>query len=142
MNRDMGERTSIELKGELPELEKLPRIVADIGERYRLRPEIVFHLNLVLEEILSNVMTNGYDDAEEHKIRLGLWVQAGELTLEVEDDGAPFNPLDAAPPDLQTPLEDRRIGGLGIHLVRSLTDRMEYQRKDGRNCLTLKKNVK
>lgn len=71
---------------------------------------------------MSNVISYGYDDREEHKIIVCLLMQQGKLTVEVENDGRPFNPLDAPEPDIEKPLEERTLGGLGIHLVRNVMD--------------------
>ena len=64
-----------------------------------------------------------------------------EVTLEFRDDGRPFDPLAAPPPDLRSPMEHRSTGGLGIHLLRSLVDAAEYVRLGSENVLTLKKRL-
>jgi len=63
------------------------------------------------------------------------------LVIKVEDDGRPFNPLLSPPPDLHRPLEQRRVGGLGLHLVRELTNCIEYDRVDGKNRLVIRKKI-
>jgi anti-sigma regulatory factor (Ser/Thr protein kinase) len=98
-------------------------------------------LNLALEEILTNIISYGYTDNREHEIRVSLSVQPGEVTAEVEDDGRPFNPLEAPEPDTAKSLEEKMIGGLGIHLVRKLTDGLEYQRQEEKNRLVMKKHL-
>jgi anti-sigma regulatory factor (Ser/Thr protein kinase) len=95
----------------------------------------------VLEEVLANVISYGYDDAGEHEIMLRLSCTGEEITAEVEDGGRPFNPLAAAPPDTSKSLEDRPVGGLGIHLVRALMDAVEYSQQQGRNLLVMKKRI-
>lgn len=62
---------------------------------------------------------------------------SGELTIRVDDDGPAFDPLEAPRPDLDGPVEQRRVGGLGIHLLRELADRFDYERTGGRNRVTL-----
>jgi anti-sigma regulatory factor (Ser/Thr protein kinase) len=69
-------------------------------------------------------------------------VQPGEVKAEVEDDGRPFNPLEAAEVDTAKPLEERTIGGLGIHLVRKLMDGLEYQRQEEKNLLIIRKQLR
>lgn len=137
----MGEKISIEFKSELSELGKLAQIVAEFGQRHHLSSQALFHTNLALEEILTNVISYAYDDSKEHQIIVCLLVEQGELTVKVEDDGRPFNPLEVPEPDIQKPLEERPIGGLGIHLVRNLMDRLEYRRHNGRNLLIMRKKV-
>ncbi|MGH7846312.1 MAG: ATP-binding protein, partial [Candidatus Binatia bacterium] len=64
--------------------------------------------------------------------------QAGEVKAEVEDDGQPFNPLEAPEPDTTKPLNERTIGGLGIHFARKLVDGFEYKRQGDRNLMAMK----
>jgi len=92
---------------------------------------------LVIEEVATNVLKYAYDDTAAHGIWLRLHLEPGALSVVIEDDGRAFNPLEAAPPDLDLPLEQREPGGLGIHLVRQLARRIEYQRCEGRNRLTV-----
>jgi len=134
----MKQKKSIQFKNNLSELERLNLILAEFGERYHLPSKVLFNLNLALEEILTNIISYGYDDREEHEIIVRLSLEQGELTVEVEDDGRPFNPLEALEPDLNKPLEERPVGGLGIHLVRKLMDELAYQRQEGRNLLLIK----
>jgi anti-sigma regulatory factor (Ser/Thr protein kinase) len=98
-------------------------------------------LNLALEEILTNIMSHGYVDEREHEIRVSLSLQPGAVRIEVEDDGRPFNPLQAPEVDTTKPLDERMAGGLGIHLVRRLMDGLEYKRERERNRLTMRKNT-
>jgi anti-sigma regulatory factor (Ser/Thr protein kinase) len=64
-----------------------------------------------------------------------------EVVAEVEDDGRPFDPLQAPPPDLSAPLAERRVGGLGLHFVRNLMDQVSYARVGTRNILKMLKNL-
>jgi len=134
----MKQKKSIQFKNNLSELERLNLILAEFGERYHLPSKVLFNLNLALEEILTNIISYGYDNREEHEIIVRLSLEQGELTAEVEDDGRPFNPLEAPEQDLNKPLEERPVGGLGIHLVRKLMDELTYQRQEGRNLLLIK----
>jgi anti-sigma regulatory factor (Ser/Thr protein kinase) len=106
-------------------------------------PESVLHdLNLVVAELLTNIISYGYTDSREHEISVRLSVEPGEMRVDVEDDGQPFNPLQAPEPDTTKPLEDRAVGGLGVHLVRKLTDGLEYRRHEGKNLLVIKKRLR
>lgn len=97
----------------------------------------VYATNLALEEMATNVLKYGYDDTDAHTIDLCLEIHPERIILVLEDDGHEFNPLDAPDPDVTLAIEDRPMGGLGIRLVRQFTQRMEYERRDGRNRLTL-----
>ncbi len=121
-------------------LEELARLTTAIQQFLTARgaPEsVVFAAHLVAEEMVTNIIKYGYDDAGAHRIEVVLTLEPGRLAIRIEDDGHPFNPLDLAPPDITVPLEQRRIGGLGIHLVRRTADAMAYRREDGRNVLTI-----
>lgn len=103
---------------------------------------VVLELLLAAEEVLTNVARYAYDDdGAEHWVRVTLDRAGADLTLRFADDGRPFDPLAEAPPDLTGPVEQRPIGGLGIHLVRSLVDHAQYARVGGENVLTLRRRV-
>ena len=88
-----------------------------------------------LDEILTNVIGYGFEDDAIHLIEIDVECARGEFTIEIIDDGKPFDPLSQPPPDLEADLENREVRGLGIHLVRKLMDRVRYTRRDGRNHL-------
>jgi anti-sigma regulatory factor (Ser/Thr protein kinase) len=103
-------------------------------------------LSLALDEIVSNVIHHGYDhgecaDGHEHLILVGVTVHPEQVEVEIVDDAKCFSPVEAAQPDTEQPLEERRLGGLGIHLVRSLMDGMDYRRQADKNHLNLRKNL-
>jgi len=104
-------------------------------------PAADYLANLAIEELVTNCIKYAYDDAKQHVIEIGLKLSGGELVLTVTDDGRPFNPLEVPEPDTSLPVEDLPIGGLGIHLLRRMSDRMEYARVDRKNQLTLRKSI-
>jgi len=137
----MSEKIAFELKNNLSEIERLSQIVTEFGGLNNLSPKVLFAVNLALEEILTNIISYGYEDNNEHVIVIRLSLKDEELVAEVEDDGRPFNPLEVPKPDISRPLEDRKIGGLGIHLVRNLMDGLEYRRYGGKNISVMKKRA-
>jgi anti-sigma regulatory factor (Ser/Thr protein kinase) len=94
-----------------------------------------YAVRLALEELLTNVVKYAYADGGEH--RIGVRLDLGEpARLTIEDDGEPFDPLaDAPAPVLDGPVEDRPIGGLGLHMIASMGMKMAYRREDGKNRL-------
>jgi len=130
------------LKNELSEIQTLARIVTGFGKKNNLSDEDINDINLSLEEVASNIITYGYDNSQRHRIVINLNLVKGELVIEVTDDARPFNPLDAPEPDIDKPLEERKIGGLGIYLVRKLMDKVEYKSEEGKNILIITKKVK
>jgi len=128
------------LKNELEEIRLLAEAIELWGEENGIPGKSLFQLNLALDELLTNTITYGYPEGGEHEIRLRL-VPEGEkeLLIEIRDDGLAFNPLEVKAPDLKQDIEERPIGGLGIHLVRQMLDEIEYRRENGHNVLLMKK---
>ncbi|MGB4066860.1 MAG: anti-sigma factor antagonist [Nitrospira sp.] len=99
-------------------------------------------LNMALDDLLNNVVQYAFpNDPTEHHIEVEGEVRDTCVIFTITDDGIPFNPLTVAPPDLSLLLHEREIGGLGIHLVRSMFDEVSYHRTVGRNVLTVKKQL-
>jgi serine/threonine-protein kinase RsbW len=132
---------NVTLLNRLDEIGRLATLIESFGENNGLSVELIYAFNLSLDEILTNVMSYGFTDAREHHIDVRLRIIGGELEAEVSDPGRPFNPLDVPTPNLDAPIEERPIGGLGLHIVREMMDRLEYRRVDGRNVLTLTKRI-
>ena len=135
------DRATITLKNQLTELERLSAFVDQFGERNGVGDGDLFAIKLALDEVVTNVIRYGHEDAGEHEIVVRIAREAGELAVEVQDDGRPFDPLGVAAPDLDTPLAERPLGGLGIHLTRKMTDGLEYRRQGNRNVLTMRKKL-
>ena len=138
----MTSSISVTLVNELSEVARLSRLVEAFGEAEGLGLDAVFSMNLALDEVVTNVIRYAHDDdGQQHPIIVRLAIEQDVLTAQVEDDGRAFNPLEAPTPDIGAGIDERRIGGLGIHLVRSVMSSVEYRREDGRNVLTMKKKV-
>ena len=133
----MSSKLSLTIKSNRDELDRIIAAVEDLGQRENWPPDLVFRVNLVLEEMGLNIMDHGLDDGL-HDIEITLTSDEDVLTIDIMDDGRPFDPLSDAPaPDLDAPIEDRRVGGLGVYLVRNMMDEMTYRREDDKNHLTL-----
>ena len=133
---------SVTLVNDPSEIERLSRLVEAFGEAEGVPPESIFSVNLALDEVVTNIIRYAHDDDhQQHPIVVQLALELGVLTARVEDDGRAFNPLDAPVPDLDASIEERPIGGLGIHLVRSMMNSVEYRRENGRNVLIMKKTL-
>jgi anti-sigma regulatory factor (Ser/Thr protein kinase) len=104
--------------------------------------EAKWPFHVALDEVLSNIVKYGLAGGDaQRQIDLELALEGGVLELTVEDDTVAFDPLSAPAPDLTLPLEERPIGGLGIHIVRMSVDEMVYRRDRGRNVLTMRKTL-
>ena len=137
----MIEQIRLSLRNDTAELPAVTAALTSFCQQHGINEETVFDLTLALEEIFTNIIRHGYRDGEPHEIDLVIRKQDDLLTLRVADDGRPFDPSKAAPPDLGLPPEKRAVGGLGIHLVKSLTDGLEYRRENGKNIVTVKKRT-
>ena len=93
---------------------------------------------IALDEIVSNIFAHGVREGEP-TVRVGLRIAEGRIAGEIVDDGIAFDPLAAAPPDTGLSIEDRPIGGLGLHIVRETMDEIRYDRDHGRNRLRFHK---
>ncbi len=96
---------------------------------------------LALDELLSNIIAYAYLDSEEHQITVDLAITGRVLQIKVTDNGIPFNPFEQAEPELESSIEEREIGGLGIHLVRNMMDDYSYARLNECNVVTLGKRL-
>ena len=135
----MSEPRVIRLRNRVEELPRVQSALEAFAVAERLPPSLLGALALVIEVVICNIVFHAYDDDAEHEIELRLAVAGDVLTLEVEDDGRDFDPRAVPAPDLGAPLPGRRVGGLGIPLIRRLMDEMRHERRRGRNLLTLTK---
>lgn len=132
---------TIQLRNDLAELASVNRAWTGFVAQQQLPARLSFELGLVLDELLTNAITYGCDAQRVHQLAVRGALAESVLTLEVEDDGRPFNPLTVPPPVLDAPLLERQPGGLGLHLVRQLVDQLAYRREAERNVLTLTKRI-
>ena len=133
----MNTKLSMKVETRHAELNEIVAAVEGMAERENWPPELAFRVQLAIEEVVLNVMDYGYDEGV-HEFELILTSEADTLTIEVVDDGRPFDPLNDVPtPDLEATVEERKVGGLGIHLVKTMMDQIDYRREQGRNHLTL-----
>jgi serine/threonine-protein kinase RsbW len=120
---------------------ELPRLI-EFAENFACRcglpdPERA-RLLVVLEELFTNAVRYGYPDAaSDGRIEVALAAKRGRIQIDFSDDGAPFDPLAERSPELDRPPAERPLGGLGLHIMRSLVDEARYRRDGGRNRLTL-----
>ena len=134
----MANAVETSILNKIRDLARIPDLVSQFAEEQGLSEDVVFSLNVALDEMLSNVIKYGYTDDAIHEIHVRLSVAGPLLVTEIEDDGQPFDPCAAAPVDVDAPLDERKVGGLGIHIVRKLMSEVVYARVNGRNRLVMK----
>jgi serine/threonine-protein kinase RsbW len=132
-------KLSLEFTNDLDELENLRRNVENFCKANGLPRKNAFELNLVIDEVFTNIVSYGFNDNKKHRIKIDFRIIDGELTVQVEDDGVPFDPTTAPKTDLCCSIEDRKIGGIGLHLINQIMSRVIYKRVKNKNVLVLKK---
>ena len=134
----LSTKLSFNIENHPEQLERIASAIEQIGHQDNWPAELVYRVNLVLEEVGLNVIKYGYDDDLRHEIEFTVVSEADAITIDIWDDGKPFDPLTEGPTvDVDAPIEDRSIGGLGIHFMRTLMDNVQYERVHDRNHLTI-----
>jgi serine/threonine-protein kinase RsbW len=137
MSASDGEpKASLTVDSELRELARVNAWVHEWAVRQRLPTKVAHNLDLCSTEVVTNIMTHACTDSVQRiQLRLG-WL-GDDVALEVEDEGSRFDPRAEPQPAQPTSLQDARIGGWGIPIVRQFSDDLRYRHEGGRNCLTL-----
>ena len=135
----MGKKLVI--KNDISEISKLATFIEGLSEELNLTPELNFNLNLVLEEAVSNVILYAYGKEVQKEITLLANMSNNNLIFVLTDSGKEFDPTKVPDADVTLSAEEREIGGLGIFLIRQIMDMVEYQRIDGKNVLTMQKQL-
>jgi anti-sigma regulatory factor (Ser/Thr protein kinase) len=129
------------LKNDISELNALHQHLTKWGDGIHLATDSISRINICLDELFTNIVSYGFEDDLEHIIKFTINVDNNVVIINIEDDGVVFNPLKKIDPDFPENVEDARIGGLGIHIIRKLMDNVSYERKQGRNRLIMKKII-
>ena len=127
------------------EIPRLAEIVRQFGDDNHLSDDDIMRIRLVLDEVVVNIVAHGYEDVGDlnhHEIRIQLCLDDRDvLTIKVADDAREYDPRTAPAPRFDVPIEERRKGGLGVHIVKAIMDTIDYRRVDGQNVLTLTKKL-
>lgn len=137
----MSKYTEIQLNNKLTEIEKVSKVIEELGKIHNLPVKVVMDMCLASDEIITNIISYGYDDNDNHIIIVRINLDEENIAAEIVDDARPFNPMDIPEIDTETSVEEKEIGGLGIHLVRNLMDRIEYNRIGNKNVLLFGKKI-
>jgi anti-sigma regulatory factor (Ser/Thr protein kinase) len=137
----VAQEYKFELKNDLSELKALHRHLNNWGGDIGVPADSISRINICLDELFTNIVLYGLKDDLEHIIELTLNGNNKLVIINIEDDGIPFNPLEKIDPDFPENIESAKIGGLGILIIRKLMDNVCYERKQGKNKLTMKKFI-
>lgn len=133
---------TVSIPNRLAEIEPLLGQIREFLTDGLVPDKIIFSVSLAIDELISNITMYGVQDDGPHDIAVAVRNCGGVISVTIEDDGQEFDPFapGRAPVETTLPIEDREIGGLGIHIVRELMDRVAYERIGGRNRVTLECN--
>jgi phosphoserine phosphatase RsbU/P len=131
----------ISITNKIENLEKVADFIEKFCNENNLNDYISFDLHLVEDEITSNIINYAFDDGLEHIIDISIELESGQVNIRFTDDGNEFNILEAKEANVDLPLEERPIGGLGIFLVKQKMDFIDYKRIENKNILTLIKRT-
>ena len=129
------------IKNQVGELERVNQFIEEIGEELGLDMELQMNLNLVMEEMVSNVIFYAYPEGKTADIELVAESNGKELTFMLSDQGKEFDPTAKEDADPDVDPMDREIGGMGIFIVKNIMNQVTYQRLEGKNLLTMKKEI-
>jgi anti-sigma regulatory factor (Ser/Thr protein kinase) len=125
------------LRNQRSEIPRMTALVEQFCRANAIAEDDWFNIRIVLDESVINVIVHGYQDADDHVINVALALDDRRLTIHIDDDAVPYNPLEAPVPRFDVPIEQRRIGGLGVHIMKTLARHIDYRREEGRNHLTI-----
>ncbi len=132
--------SSIKIKNDLKQITTAIEWFEAFALENKMPFAIIQKINIAFDELLNNIISYGYDDKDVHEIDVEIELRGERLIIIIRDDGIPFNPFEKNPPDTMLSVEERMIGGLGIHLVKKLMDEYEYKRHTNKNIITLIKH--
>ena len=135
-------KKELKLKNQISELERVNQFVGEIGDELGLDMELQMNLNLVMEEMVSNVIFYAYPQGTEAEIELVAESDGKEVTFVLSDSGKEFDPTMRKDINPDVNPAERDIGGMGIYIVKNIMNKVTYQRLKGKNLLTMKKDIK
>ncbi|MFT7245387.1 MAG: sigma-B regulation protein RsbU (phosphoserine phosphatase) [Candidatus Azotimanducaceae bacterium] len=138
---ETSQHCEITIVNQLTEIDRVNDSFNELAEQCGIPMPLSFRVNMVFDELLANIISHAYTDEESHSIEIDITCSNDKLSITISDDGAPFNPFTREDPDITLSLDDREIGGLGIHLVKNAMDETIYQRRHNRNVVILIKNI-
>ena len=134
-------RKEMSIKNQVQELDRVAHFIEEIGEELSLDMELQMNLNLVMEEMVSNIIFYAYPEGVEATIELSAECDGKELTFVLSDQGRAFDPTLKENFDMDVNPAERELGGMGIFIVKNIMNQVTYQRLEGRNLLTMKKYI-
>lgn len=133
-------KSVIKTENKLSNIESVLDEIENAGLKNNISDTFVFQIKLCLDEVLTNIISYGFNDSNTHIIQIEYEITNEKFSANIMDDGKEFNPLESEDPDLDSDISKRKIGGLGIFLVKNFMTEINYKRKQNKNILSLSKN--
>jgi PAS domain S-box-containing protein len=141
LSPDVGGHLEVRIKNQMPDIDVVEERFHAFSTRNSIPETDRQTMNMVMDDLLNNVISYAYPQGGDHVILVDMTLKGSRLVLMIEDDGIPFNPFQVEEPDVELTVEERGIGGLGIHLVRETMDEYHYQRRANKNIVILVKEL-
>ncbi len=139
----MREQLKFKIHNDFKELKILNRSIRTFLSSINIPSKTIYNVDLILEEMITNIIKYGYDDNGKHKVEINLNITSKHIRIRIIDDGKEFNPVLSPTPETDIPLEDMKIGGLGIYIVKNISkNNIKYKRYKDRNIYRIKINTK
>ncbi len=139
----MKDRSQVALtvKNDLDEIDRIWAAIDTMLKPYCLTRRELFQVRLAVDELFTNIVSYAFTDNRAHDIDVLVCIEKKHLVVTIEDDGIEFNPLEFTPPDMTVPLSERSEGGLGIQFCRKMAVNLYYERRGGKNRVTVEKRI-
>jgi serine/threonine-protein kinase RsbW len=132
----MKEQVELQVAGKLESLPLVSDFIINSMLKFGMGDHEMFQAQIAVDEAITNIIMHG-ELVEENKIRLKCEKRGDRVKIVIEDEGKPFDPTTTENPDLNAPLEEREMGGLGVYFIKKSMDEVNYDFKDGKNILTM-----
>lgn len=127
----------LQITSEISEVRRVSDWLSALTDEFQLERELAFRALLCVDESIGNIVSHALASERENNIDIEASIEAKNFDIRIRDGGEAFNPLEASEVLLPTSVQDAKIGGLGIHLIRHYCDALSYARVNDKNCLTL-----
>ena len=129
--------------GTLESIAEVRQWLQQLGKQHQWQESTAYAVQISLDELLTNAVRYGHPGTDQpHAIMVEVHCESGAIHITMEDDGIPFDPFhEAAEPELDADLEHRKVGGLGVHIVKTMMDEYHYQRVENRNRIQLTRRL-
>lgn len=124
-------------KNDVNELPHITNFIQSFANKNNLQSDVIFKINLAVEELFTNTVFHSIKGQVDSEMKISLTLNANEIRIMLEDKGPAFDPTLVPPPQQDLPLEEMKIGGLGIHIVKELMSEISYRRMDETNVLIM-----